>query len=374
MVGVYCFRNCRYNLEVTLASEIWLEDGKSKIDFLGENGTAIYKFRLPMSTKASRMSVLLDIDSQNTFRMYFANTGENESKELPSADNTLGVMSTFFGFAGEIYSNSEDFCLGCVYKILVETSVEGSFKVTFKTDEEIQTLPVNNSYVRDIVGYHEHNCYKYEVLEGEAPMNIFLIPYSGNPDLFVNPDSIPMNNLHSAKSTSTGSHYENLEISAEERERENALTGIYMICVYGSLRSSYEMLITNMNDWEHIIVDGLTKTMEAKERKLITFRYEPRSDVFLRIKLTIAAELGEVDYVVKKCMTDYNDYGKDVAPCSISDNNIDDPQRIGNSIIDYTVQGVEIGGTFIQNWNDCKKERCYYLIGVIGRKLTTIFP
>ena len=371
---MYCLFNCSYELRATFANEIRMEDGITKSDHLMENGARIYRFSLAEETKASRLVVVLDIEGiiKTSYTMFVARL--ESSDDVPRIDNSVGVIPTFFGQAGEIYSDSEAFCKGCEYGALVETKREGSFKITFKTDNEVHPINEESPYVRDIVTYGEHNCYTYNVNDQLKPLNIFLYVYSGDPDIFVNPLTLPKDIITDSKFKSKGLFNENLEISAEERDAAGAVTGLYYICIYGEIRSSYELVVLN-SDQEQVLVGGLTKSMDVKLDQLITFTYDPKTDSKLVTLLFLSVESGKAAYLVKKCRSKMDDYGKDVEECGINSEEIKSPELYPDIIIEYSESGF-LGdmGLISHDPSECPSgEHCYYLVGIIGESAESHF-
>lgn len=71
--------------------------------------------------------------------------------------------------------------------------------------------------------------------------------YSGNPDVYVNPESIPIDWKDFAFN-STGSLDDRLVISAKQRKEAGAITGIYYVCVYGNHTSSYWLRVSEKDE------------------------------------------------------------------------------------------------------------------------------
>ena len=83
-----------------------------------------------------------------------------------------------------------------------------------------------------VLNFHTQ-CYEYKVTDGDKDLRIKVESYSGDPDIYVNPESIP--GMIGLSAFNSRDHFQNEELilTPEERKAKNASTGVYYICIFG---------------------------------------------------------------------------------------------------------------------------------------------
>jgi len=93
------------------------------------------------------------------------------------------------GYVGKFYKNCYCFCTGCNYTILISAKSEGYISIGGKVQgkyTDLKTYPGGEIY--DAVRFWGTECYNYTVSDPEKDVLIKLQTFSGQPDIYVNPN------------------------------------------------------------------------------------------------------------------------------------------------------------------------------------------
>jgi hypothetical protein len=101
--------------------------------------------------------------------------------------------------------------------------------------------------VSDYVEAGERNCYIHDVKTKDKELLINLVPYSGNPDLYVHQKEMPPKLENAAFQSVETFSREELVITPSLRKDQNQLTGPYEICVHALMASSYRIKVKEEN-------------------------------------------------------------------------------------------------------------------------------
>lgn len=131
--------------------------------------------------------------------------------------------------------------------ILILLTSNSSIEVDFNTrvSWNVFKLEPDREY-EEYVEFRELECFSYLVWDDFTKLVISVKSYSGNPDIYVNPKTMPKSKDLFVFS-STGSYDDKLIISSEDWKSQNASTGEYFICIYGNHTSSYWIKVSEID-------------------------------------------------------------------------------------------------------------------------------
>lgn len=112
---------------------------------------------------------------------------------LPSTDNALYLRPAWEnGYVGKFDDDCLNcFCKGCNYTTLISSVEAGYITVRSKVSGSLIDLSSSNGEIYDSVVYKHKQCYSYLVTNEDKDLRVKLESYSGDPDIYVNPLSLP---------------------------------------------------------------------------------------------------------------------------------------------------------------------------------------
>lgn len=192
------------------------------------------------------------------------------------------------GYIGRFYKHCYCFCTNCTYTVLVSSKSAGYITLGAKISGDVVDLksyPDGVAY--DAVRFWGLQCYNYTVSDATQDFSVKLESYSGNPDVYINPNTtIDLQNYTSAKYNSQN-HFSNEELILDPKTRNASgyLTGVYNICVFGSTTAVYKLSAKNENH-SNMLKAGLAESgyLEFQEVKLYYFTDHSLMDALIKIK------------------------------------------------------------------------------------------
>lgn len=112
--------------------------------------------------------------------------------------------------------------------------------------------------------FFHSQCYNYLVTEEDMDLRIKLESYAGDPNIYVNPLSLPENLGLSAFNSRDHFENEELVLTSAERKQKNATIGPYYICIFGNTAATYKLTVKN-NDHEVFLISGISESGYADE-------------------------------------------------------------------------------------------------------------
>lgn len=161
---------------------------------------------------------------------------------------------------GEDYP--EEWCTGCWVTILVDVTTSGKYHLLAKTNLATPLIHPSKR-VDDIAFSGERLCYQYYVKNADTDLEVRVAPFSGLLSYNLTPQRIPIDHEDgSFKFAGQGSS----SLVVSSRERKEAKTGLYYICVFAHLTSTFSLIVQEReaNLTYHYLQDGYVETGEVQ--------------------------------------------------------------------------------------------------------------
>jgi hypothetical protein len=359
-------RECAYTITVKFAEDFELHEGKKITSELGKDETKIYTFFVPDDREIN--SILIDLGvfgNTNQVKMYATIIKDENTR--PDNMNTISVIPSWFGLSARAYQgNSYEFCRNCWYKVMISSNKEISYTLHYHTSKAVTRIKEKFFASYELVLYGERNCYEYLVDNPEEILEVSVNTFSGDPDIYVNPGTLPTRKDEFAFRTS-GDLDETLIIEPQQRREHNALTGKYYICIYGALTSSYGFIFSSTEQNEmakEYIYSGLTRTSQVKKDQLKTFTFLLYHEDKTNITFTLTSLSGNADLYIVLCVESLDDYGFSINECSLTKDKLGAPEVYNSEMI----SSVDVI-TFQYDPKECLavNKQCSYIVGVLGK-------
>lgn len=350
-----------------LRPEIELLEGDRFSSTLATSESALFTFHVPSDPTIRSVSITLTLGTLNTTKVRMFVVISNEASVVPSSSNSIRVVPSWLGLSARVYDSdgANLFCIGCTFRILVTSEVNTNYILSSHTSKGFTIIKERSIDVYEIIKRDERNCYRYNVKSPEDSLEIYLNAYSGNPNIYANPLTLP-SDMTEFKFQSKGEINEILSITSEQRGRVNALTGNYYICVFGEAASSYNLMIyseTPNTENRIPIYSALTRTMSVKENKRVIFEFKIEKKELTSITFTLTSISGNADLYIKQCKYDIDIFGEDINRCNLPKEEFDSP-GVMRSTSTSSVDSLSI--EFNPSSCSGKNIRCSYLIVVYG--------
>lgn len=349
-------------MTVKSSYEQLLIEGEPIGDELTKHESKIFSFIVPNDPTIHSISISIGLGTTNTslVRMFATNTKNNNS--LPSVQNTIKVMPTFLGLVGRVYKDESLFCVGCSYLILVSSKIRTSYSINYLTNRMVTKIKGSRLEVYELHRPQERNCYEFNVRDPLDTLEVYLSPYSGDPNIYVNQLTLP-EDINSYSIFSKGFRDEVLSITPESRQKLNAVTGNYYICIFGDTFSTYNLMIYSERQDQRAVIpiySGLTRTMHVNNDEFIVFKYIVKKKEKANITFTLGSLTGNADLYIKPCKENIisNSIG-----CTLFKHNMNDPDVKKSTLISSIDS---IATSFDPKTCSGINEQCGFLIGVYG--------
>ena len=156
------------------------------------------------------------------------------------------------------------------YKLLLESDHDTTVTMRVDLVYSEKLIEEGESY-EDFVNYNDRTCYKYVVRSTDKKLRIGAYSFSGNPDIYVNPESIP-STLEEFAFKATEPSDDVLVLTPEDRQAVGYKKGFYFICIVGHSNTSYRLRVAE-SDQEFYLEDGIAETNEVAVGKETSFYY-----------------------------------------------------------------------------------------------------
>jgi hypothetical protein len=296
-VGAKCFKQCTYSISAKLMSEIKLEGRKDYRVSVKAGDKKIFTFTNPHPGVKSLVFTARADRNTAGMRMYI--------KEGIDGVPTTSDMRSHEGWENGIVIRITD-------KTVVKVVEEGTYKLLFEADDDaLISMRVDLLYhekeidegvvYEDYVNYNDRQCYKYMIKSPEKKFRVGAYSFSGNPDIYINPGSIP-DKLEDFTFKATEPSDDVIVLSVKDREDAGAKKGDYFICIVGHSSTSYRLRVVE-SDNDYFLEDGIAETNEISSGKEATFYYTDSALVRdLNLTFTLSVKSGPVpDMYVKFC-------------------------------------------------------------------------
>eukprot|EP01022_Parablepharisma_sp_SALTPOND_P035050 TRINITY_DN93_c0_g1_i1.p1 TRINITY_DN93_c0_g1~~TRINITY_DN93_c0_g1_i1.p1 ORF type:complete len:1696 (+),score=117.78 TRINITY_DN93_c0_g1_i1:149-5236(+) len=317
---IYCQKKCTYKLNVALRDEVVLDEGNRVSDTLPASESRLYRFTVPPDSNIRSISVTLNVEAQNTSSVRMFVTKVEDETTLPSSDNSIRVLPTWLGLIARAYEDeSAWFCTNCSYKVLITTKEDTGYTLTFTTSKLYSKVKKENEEIFDMVRARERNCYQYKMRDLDKDLEIHLTPFSGDPNLYINPGELPLDMTDFAYNTK-GTLEESLVLTSREIRKHSAPKNAYYICVFGETSSAYHLIITAQEQEgtrKYPLTCGYTHTMTIAAGELMLFSYPLPSEEVTNLTLSLVSITGDADLYVKQCAIETDEFGEEKGKCNL---------------------------------------------------------
>ncbi len=365
---MFCQRKCEYKVTLRAEEEQTLQAGLETEGELKEYESRIFSFFIPATADVYSVSVLLTLGANTMSKVRMFVLPAKEPGAVPSSQTPVRSLPTWQGLAARVYK-SEDriFCKDCMYRVLVTSAVATSYGIIYHVSKQVTPIHESTVSLFESVRFDENNCYSYMIQDAESTFEAGLTVFSGNPDIFVHPHSMPAK-LENFAFSSRGNFDEVLSITPEQRRALGSPTGPYFVCIHGNYTSVYNLMVRSLTGALHPHIptaSGMTRTTSVRKGELKVFEYVVDA-VSRRYRNKTSFSLysinGNADLYVKYCRSPANESSSSVPACTLAkaDLNANGVLRsLRTSSIDH------ITTTF--NPAACAAgEKCSYVIGVYG--------
>lgn len=361
-ITVYCQYKCEYTLTALFRRELNLWEGIGSEGKLLPGKSRIYKFRVPKEQNVRSITVNFELDfvhKASSLKMFV--TRARDESTVPSAENSVKVTPSWLGLTAKIYEGDREFCTDCDYKVLLSSSEETDYKLTYGVDKNYTQVTLDN-LIFDVAEAAQRNCYRVKLEESGLDVEVFVKPYSGNPDIYVNPGELP-DTLSKFKYSSSGKTEESLIISANDIRNDKRKR--YYICIYGKESSAYQMTIATYPHEgvrKYPLACGYTHTMNIDSQEFILFTYPLYDAEDVNLTFTLISLTGDADLYLKQCEIKLDQYGTESEPCTFKSEERND-EKVLKSLNSSAVDMLRVSG-------DSKKctgnVYCVLMVGVYG--------
>lgn len=308
LLAIHCDRACDYKIVLRAEVERELRPEQPAEGQILEYESRLFYFRIPADPALHSIAVDLSLgaNTMSKVRMYVVPV--RESGTVPSSQSPIRPVPSWQGLSVRVYRDEDSrfFCTNCTYRVLVTSTVDTNYKLSYSAVPRVSVLAEQNVNVFEVVRYNETNCHSYEVQDITSTLEVGLTVFSGNPDIYVNPRALA-EPLDRFAFSSKGGIDEVLSVTPEQRRSAGALTGLYVICIRGMMTSAYNLMVRTASETalSHIpMASGLTRTMDVKKDEIKTFEYviDPAiSRHRTNVSFALASITGNADLYVKYC-------------------------------------------------------------------------
>ena len=297
-----------------------------------------------------------------------------KGNQLPTSDNALYLRPAWEnGYVGKFTEDCFCFCRGCNYTILVSARSKGYITVGAKVSGMIVDISSSDGVMYDSVLMWHAQCYSYKVTNKNKDLRIRVDSFSGDPDVYVNPVTMPWDLSQAAFNSRDHFENEELVLTPKERKSKDAVKGEYIICVYGNTASTFKITIKN-EDHDVFLSSGLSESgyADTNETSVYYFRDKVLAEENVDLKFTMHVMFGKARLRAKVCAIQPDDTlnsFKDSCTFTQEEMLAEDPeeqiqQHIGaeSEKTDTSICKMPESTTSIRN----PQVTCVYAIGVIG--------
>lgn len=326
-VGIKCYTQCSFAIKATYSYEeffILQEDPNSEtlsatfnLDF-PTNDAKVVKFYIP-DNKKNYQRILTKAQQVHPNKInesftIFMNEGNNPPTTsryhlkgieawnsgqciLISDLSDLWTSTTFGNFSR---SNVN-------YTMLVQAPMGSNLQIQVQAYNDNMKVKLHQN-LQDMVYVNNKITYELTIDDsstadstfGDASLLLTLTAFSGNPDLYVNPDTLP-SDLTKYRWKSNEEGKESLIITPKERKAAGATNKKFYITVFGKLTSTFSLWIGTSNAF-NFLTFGVAQTGIIENEEIINYRMFIFGEEELNITTTLNTETGNPDLYLKMCL------------------------------------------------------------------------
>jgi len=272
-VGVKCFKKCSFNLSAHFSEEMQVKSNVYYTLNLVKGDTKVLRYSVPNDTEITSISFIARMNtSDHTIWMFVNADGDGK---MPTSSHPEGQPSWKDGLVFHL-SNSSSHMIPSGKEVLLLLTTNSSISIDFTpwVSWNVVRLEPGKDY-EDYVEFWELECFSYIVWDDFTKLVVSVKSYSGNPDIYVNPKTLPATK-ELFVFNSVGNFDDKLIVSKEERKEAKFPTGEYFICIYGNHTSSYTIRV-NEFDNDLLIQDSVTETLSLEASEKVNFVYSDES-------------------------------------------------------------------------------------------------
>eukprot|EP00347_Sterkiella_histriomuscorum_P005695 403355617 len=144
--------------------------------------------------------------------------------------------------------------------------------------------------------------YSFQVDNPETDFKVKLEVFSGNPDLYVSPLNIPERVYESAFNSKDHFFNEELIITPQQRQEQNALQGLYFLIVYAQSDCSFKISVSNENRTQ-FLTEGLSQSNYLLSNQIDNYFFRDSSfgSPWTHLIFQFHLIYGQAQYFVKVC-------------------------------------------------------------------------
>ena len=382
-IGVYCDLPCTFRIETIYEIERELNLSKPLTIVFTEKNRAqgeLIKLTIPEGTKEEYFIISAmpkDYQKLNHRISLYMSLGDS----LPTTSSFLesGKPAWHDGVVIAISRQARYFCVGCTYTFLLVSEDDTVIELNAKAIGTENQIVVGQEIYDYIVG-NKIQVYTLEIDKQllnnyeESELKFQLTPYSGNPDIFVNPKERP-SFLENYQWNSKGIGREILSISPVDRIVFSGTKELYYIAITSHGGSTYSLLTYIDNKDNKTIKFGVTESGYVGFNQVINFHLiVPNTDSSINatISISLMALSGNPDLYIKSCDYNYDEKIPFPKPCSFSAHEIINKDQIHYSPQMYYSSATHPSGneqiSFKNDPSICNRDKCYFAIAVFGNQ------
>ena len=411
-IGIKCYTQCSFALKATYSEEDFfsLSENPNTDTLLGtynlefqSNDAKIVKFFIPENNNNfQRMLVRIQqIHPQqiNESFSFFMNEGANPP--TTSKYHFKGIEAWNSGQCILVTDNYSNLWSGSSfggfsrsnvnYTLLIQAPQGSNLQVRVQAYNDLMKVKLHQN-LQDMVYMDSKITYELNIDDDADTQSAFqlntlmltLTAFSGNPDIYVHPDTLP-NNITDYKWKSTEEGKESLVITSAERQAAKATDKKFYITIYGKLTSTFSLWIGTSQVMNYLTF-GVAQTGEVENDEIINYRLFIFGEEDLNITASLGTENGNPDLYVKMCMLNDSDSDWRMAreerlKCRVSLDDIQNRYLKSPEVAEMFIFSDNVGGkdsvSFLHDAEKCTRQnndesrpfmanKCMYVVGVHG--------
>ena len=181
-IGMYCQFKCKYLLYSYLSEEIKIEIGVVNTATLSYNSSMHYYVKIPENDTHHELNLVAFSPFFKPFKIFM-------SRQSPSSQNTFPIIPSWTGgYTISVSEEQNNYCTGCEYHFLIETSDNNAtirFYLFFQDD--LTTISTKMPVYDSVKGYSKR-CYNISITDYQKRYEKLIIQmnlFSGSGVLFI---------------------------------------------------------------------------------------------------------------------------------------------------------------------------------------------
>ena len=407
-LSIKCYSQCSFAMKATYAIEDFfiLQESPENDTLLAthnlkfdSNEAKVVRFFIPENVK-NFQRILVKVQQTKPNKVnesfsFYMNEGQNipttsrhlfKGMEAWNSGKCVLITNTSFEFwSTTSFGNFQNSNIN--YTLLIQAPANSALQVKVQAYNELMKVKIHQN-LQDMVYQGEKITYELEIDKNYSLTTIrmnnllfTLTAFSGNPDIYVNPDTLPTN-ISDYKWKSIESGRETLIITSYERLVARATDFKYYITIYGVLTSAFSLWVGTTKTTNYLTF-GVTQTGLIANGEIINYRFFVESDEDMNITATLATESGNPDLYVKMCIlsvsnSNWKTSNAERLKCMVNDIDISGRNKKKPNFGEFLLYSDNVAGkdalTFkhevekcrTQSNNDSSEHKCMYMVAVYG--------